>query len=330
LIDVNRLTDNNIKRSNRSLTLVDFMPLLSPRKAATALGVSESSLKRWCDRGEIPTVRTVGGHRQLETAAILEFARQTGRKIVRPELLEIGLRRQRKAQSLVDTEVAFLESLLSGDEAGCRFLARSCIASGVTVAEFADHYVAGAFREIGERWSHGEAEVYQERRACQVCQAVLEELSSLVPGPVANAPLAIGGAPEGDPYSLPTAIAALVLKQNAWQAQSLGNNLPWATLRAAIRDIRPQLFWLTVSTITDHSEFLSQYRQFFTDVGKQTAVVLGGRALTPELRAGMQFAAYCDNMQHLESVAATLVRVTRRTSNPAKTTITRTKRAKRR
>lgn len=301
------------------------MVLLSPRKAANALGVSESSLKRWCDQGEIPSVRTVGGHRRLETAAIIEFARQKGRHLVRPELLEIGLRKQRTQASTVDAEVAFLETLLAGDEVGCRFLARNCMVSGVTnsgvtVAEFADRYIATAFRQIGERWAHGETEVYEERRACQICQGVVEELSSLVPAPVAKAPLAIGGTPAGDPYTLPTALAALVLKQNSWRAQSLGNDLPWDTLLAGVRNLKPQLFWLTVSTIADPAKFISEYRQFFAKVSHQTAVVIGGRALTPEVRAGMQFAAYCDNMQQLESVSSTIFRASRRATKIPKRT----------
>ena len=35
--------------------------LVSPKQVAHAMGVSESSLKRWCDQGLIPTVRTAAG-----------------------------------------------------------------------------------------------------------------------------------------------------------------------------------------------------------------------------------------------------------------------------
>jgi hypothetical protein len=34
--------------------------------------------------------------------------------------------------------------------------------------------------------------------------------------------------------------------------------------------------------------------------------VVGGRALTPHLREQMKYAAYCDNMQHLETFAHSL------------------------
>lgn len=61
--------------------------LLSPRQVAVALGVSESSLKRWCDRGMLPTRRTAGGHRRVPLDGVLTFLRETGQDLVRPDVL---------------------------------------------------------------------------------------------------------------------------------------------------------------------------------------------------------------------------------------------------
>ena len=40
-------------------------PLLSPKELADAIGVSESSIKRWVDNGEIQATKTSGGHRRI-------------------------------------------------------------------------------------------------------------------------------------------------------------------------------------------------------------------------------------------------------------------------
>ena len=61
--------------------------LISPRQAARALGVSESSFKRWCDRGLIATVRTAGGHRKLAMSDVVRFVRERQGRVVAPELL---------------------------------------------------------------------------------------------------------------------------------------------------------------------------------------------------------------------------------------------------
>lgn len=283
------------------------MASLTTRRAAEALGVSESSLKRWCDQGELDFSRTAGGHRRLEARTLIAFAKNRGQQLARPDLLGLFPRRGPSAARVEISARAFCDALLRGDEAGCRFVARTCFLAGQSLAEFGDQFVAAAFRDIGERWAHGDAEVYQERRACQICQTILGELSTLLPES-RNGPVAIGGTLAGDPYSLSASLAALVLRQNGWRAQSLGTGLPWETLAAAVRDLRPKLFWLSFSTLDTGEDFLEQYRQLQRAIGGQTAIVVGGRALTPELRTQMNYAAYCDNLQHIESFARSLHR----------------------
>jgi methanogenic corrinoid protein MtbC1 len=270
--------------------------------------VSESSLKRWCDQGTLAAVKTAGGHRRLEAATVIDFARRSGRQIVKPEVLKLGVLGRRAQRGRENSPGAFLESLLRGDEAGCRYLALSSLTSGTSVAEFGDLFVAAAFREIGERWSHGEAEVYVERRACQICQSVLDDLARQLPLAANTAPLAIGAAAAGDPYTLSTTLAGLVLRQSGWRTQALGNDLPWSTLVASVRDLKPRLFWLSVSTVSDQPAFVRGYREFFDTVKSYTAVVVGGRAWTSELRAQVSYSAHCDHLHHLESFAATLFR----------------------
>lgn len=279
--------------------------MLSTKRAAEALGVSESSLKRWCDQGVIEAIRTAGGHRRLEPRAVVAYAREHGLKLAQPELLGLFPRQGAAASRLESSARSFGDALLKGDEQGCRFVAKTCHLAGQRIAEFGDQFVAPNFFAIGECWSHGEAEVYQERRACQICHAVLNELETLLP-PVSRGPLAIGGTPEGDPYTLASTLAGLVLHQNGWRCQTLGSGLPWDTLQAAIRDLRPRLFWLSISTVTSVDEFVDGYRSFYQLIGSETAVVVGGRGLSQDVRQRIQYSAHCDNLQHLESFARTI------------------------
>ena len=61
--------------------------LLSPKELADAIGVSESSLKRWADAGRLQVARTEGGHRRIPIAEAVRFIRDTGAVVVRPDLL---------------------------------------------------------------------------------------------------------------------------------------------------------------------------------------------------------------------------------------------------
>ena len=61
--------------------------VFSPKELARAIGVSESSLKRWADDGLIRVTRTAGGHRRIHIAEAIRFLRETEATLVRPEIL---------------------------------------------------------------------------------------------------------------------------------------------------------------------------------------------------------------------------------------------------
>ena len=77
----------------------------SPRELAGALGVSESSIKRWADAGEIRIRRTAGGHRRIPAAEAAHFIRRSGHPLARPEML--GLTPQDRPAQADDAERLF-------------------------------------------------------------------------------------------------------------------------------------------------------------------------------------------------------------------------------
>lgn len=280
--------------------------LLTPKQLARALDVSESSIKRWCDKGVIPTQYTAGGHRRLAMADVLEFLRTGKHQILHPEALGLPPTSGQSSRVVGRAREQLVEALIAGDEGVCRQIAVDLYLAEHSLSVICDDVFAAAFREIGERWSCGEAEVYQERLGCEITLRVLHELRAILPQPSESAPLAIGGAASGDQYSLGTTMAELVLRDVKWNAISLGDNLPFETISAAIRQKRPKLLWLSCSYIADESEFLSGYGALFDEYGMDSAFVVGGCALTDSIRRQMKYSSFCDNMQHLEGFAQTM------------------------
>lgn len=280
--------------------------LVTPKQVARAIDVSESSVKRWCDQGVIAAQYTAGGHRRISMAGVLEFVRGGKYELIHPEALGLPATSGPSARVVARAREHMTEALIAGDEPRCRQIAIDLYLASHRLSVICDEVFAAAFEDVGQRWACGQAEIYQERRGCEIVLRILHELRTLLPTALPDAPCAIGGTASGDPYSLGTTMVELVLRDAGWQAVSLGDNLPAATLAAAIEQQRPQLFWLSCSHIADTAEFLADYRQLHERFGADVAFVVGGFALSESIRHEMKFAAYCDNLQHLEGFAQTL------------------------
>jgi len=280
---------------------------LTPKQVAQAIGVSEASLKRWCDQGLLPTQRTAGGHRRLPLEGVIQYLRSTGRVLVKPEVLGLPSVTG-QGEALIVREVASIQHALElGDEELFRRQVLNLYMSGKSICEICDRAITPAFQGIGEQWEHGTIDVYQERRACEICKVVLNELRKLSKTLPSTAPLAIGGTLSGDMYLVPTSIAEVVLREAGWNAQNLGTNLPCESFCAAMKNLRPRILWLSVSFIESLEAFLREYDALYDSATElHVAVVLGGNALTPEIRARIRYAAFCDTFAHLVSFSASL------------------------
>lgn len=280
---------------------------LSPKQVARALDVSESSLKRWCDQGLLPASRTVGGHRRLPLSGVLQFLRKTGRSPVRPELLGLPSTTGR-GMGVVERSAGLVQAaLIDGDEEAVRQTLFELYLARHSLCDIFDKVIAVAFHEIGDAWECRKIEAYQERRACEICLSVLHDLGRAVPAPSRDAPQAVGATLAGDYYQLPTAMVQLVLRDLGWRAISLGTNLPAETLAVALSSNRPRLFWLSVSHVVDPLLFTADCNQLW-QVASECCVplVVGGRALTEELRLQMRYTVFCDQMRHLAAFVQAL------------------------
>lgn len=268
-------------------------------------------MKRWCDRGAIPTTRTLGGHRRIPLASFLTFLRDSNRKVVSPiRGLDLSASdqadTQESEQTLDSLQSSFEKALEEGDEGACKQALLGAFAITKSFAQLADEFVAAAFHSLGEKWSCGDIEIYQERRGCEICARSLHEFRRLIPASPMNAPLAIGGSPAGDNYSLPSQLLDLVLRECSWRTMNLGCNLPLETIVAAAEEHQPKMIWLSASHLEDAESFVASYAEFHQALPKDTMVVLGGRALTDELRPQLKYTGFCDSMQQLTALATAL------------------------
>lgn len=276
--------------------------LLSPKQVAQALKVSESSVKRWCDKGAIATTYTEGGHRRIRLTDLAGFVRSKSLSVI--DFKSLGLESSGLLANGFDSARDELtESLLAGDEGKCYQVILNLFLARHPVYQICDDVIAAAFHEIGDRWECGQAEIYQERRGCRIAQRLLNQLLAMIPEPSASSPLAIGCSAEGDSYALGSGMAELVLREAGWRSTALGENLPLSSLGAAIATHQPRMVWVSCSHIDDSARLICDYNRVFETHRSNVAFVLGGRALEQSILDRMSYSVFCRTMADLYAFA---------------------------
>jgi len=212
---------------------------LSPKDLAAAVGVSESSLKRWADDGSILVTRTEGGHRRIAVGEAIRFIRESKLQLVRPGVLGLGgfLQPSTEVRSAMDT--------------------------------------------LGELWRERPEGIFLEHRATDICLQALDQLRVLQPVPN-DAPVLVGAAPEGDPYLLPSLMAAASLSLEGFRAINLGPQTPSDTVVHAVDAYRTSVVWISLTSSQLTRAQLEQYvKALLPPLTKRKAsLIVGGRAAT--------------------------------------------------
>ncbi|MCK6483192.1 MAG: excisionase family DNA-binding protein [Phycisphaerae bacterium] len=261
---------------------------LSPRQLAAALGVSESSLKRWVDKGLIQVTRTAGGHRRISRAAVYQFLRTTKTPIANPEFLAGVIPALTAKFEPAQSVPALVDAVCQGDRQTTAAVLSRYYLDGHTMAELFDRLIRPVMQEVGHGWQTNRIAVYQEHRATSVMLHAATELRRMVPPPAPGAPVAVGGAPPADPYLLPTMSADLVLTELGWNAVNLGALTPWNELVEASRSLGAALVWVSLTSSANLGETLSELRQLAQHCERhRITLALGGQALPSPLDASI-------------------------------------------
>ena len=255
--------------------------VLSPKEFAQAIGVSESSIKRWVDSGTIPASKTAGGHRRIARSEAVRFLRETKTPLLHPDIL--GLQDVSAlggdlpiGEDRGDTLFDFLQG---GKAEHARGLIQSLYLNGRSIAQIIDGPVQTAMARLGELWFEGQETVgvFKEHRATDIAIQALTRLRLLIPSREGS-PVAVGGAPSGDPYLLPSLAAAAVLESRGLNAVNLGPETPLESLQLAAESMDASLVWLSVTSIEDRKKLQGQLVELVERIGdKGLPLVIGGQ-----------------------------------------------------
>lgn len=282
---------------------------LTTRQVALALGVSDASLKRWCDKGLIPTIRTVGGHRRLPVSGVIQYLLKSGHPLLRPDLLGMPLANATCGGGAIERcRKLMIKALIDGDEEGFRRAGLNLFLAGMKARDIFDKALSAILAEFETAISQGLIKPYQQHRIVHMIQRWLSELRLSLQRPVEAAPLAMGCAIDGDPLlGVVTSMMDVSLREVGWRTESLGGNIALPAMADIVREVRPRLFWIAIGAIPAAAPFLKDYDRLSSladELG--VALVVTSRVLTRELRQQMRYSAFCDTLGHLVGFARTL------------------------
>jgi excisionase family DNA binding protein len=255
--------------------------VLSPKELAQAIGVSESSIKRWVDSGTIPASKTAGGHRRIAMAEAVRFLRESQTPLLHPDILGLPDISALGGDLAIGDDVGntLFEYLQEGKAEHARGLVQSLYLHGRSVAQIIDGPLQTAMERLGKLWFEGDEKegVFWEHRATDIAIQALTRLRLLVSSPE-GAPVAVGGAPSGDPYLLPSLAAAVVLSSRGLNAVNLGPETPLESLLLAADSMDASLVWLSVTAVENPELLQEQLSEMVESLAeKGLPLVVGGQ-----------------------------------------------------
>ena len=255
-----------------------MVDLVSTREVARIAGVGASAVKRWADAGQLPCVRTAGGHRRFDRAEVERFLRAPAAGAPGGEATARG-----RGDAGPGAGDPWLASLLGARDAlgleGHLLAERARLGAWWRVCEAA----GAALARLGERWRAGQVSIVEEHLASERLSRALARVGEAVPL-APTAPGAMLACAEGDDHALGLALAELVLREAGWATLWLGRRTPAEELAGALRPGGIGL--LAVSASSASTDAVGLRRQA-DQLGRAcraagVALVLGGGGAWPE------------------------------------------------
>jgi methanogenic corrinoid protein MtbC1 len=262
-------------------------------------------MKRWIDAGEVAAARTAGGHRRVSRREAVRFIRERGFPVADlaalrlPELAGVP---HADAAGPVTAE-ALIEAFRAGEAGRARALIVAEYVRGESVAELCDGLMRQTLHRVGKMWrEHDRVEgIGVEHEVTDTFIYALGQIRSLVVLPGSDAPVAVGGAIAGDPYIIPSLMAATVLEDLGFDVTNLGPDTPVEVLAETAQRRKADLVWCSVSTETSLKTLQQEGERLMASVAEpRVRVIVGGREAKEEVLPGL---TVLPSMQALVTIA---------------------------
>lgn len=264
--------------------------VISTVDVARLFNVTETTVKRWADEGNLRCQKTPGGHRKFQIRNVIEFAERNNFEPIgvltlpgnegQDAPMQVAILK-RDFNSLVDT---FVEKALSPDRSDLYIYFAYLYEHRIALWEIYDLILRPGMREIGDRWTRGEIGVSQEHRASYETLDALAKLQNeiLIKSPTGES--VVFACLGEELHEIGLRCAANIFEAEGWQTHYLGARTPADAVIAAGTELKPTVVALSVTQGYDANELLQDLRRIadvLTPGGMR--LIVGGSGVPAEL-----------------------------------------------
>ncbi|HEX8290937.1 MAG TPA: B12-binding domain-containing protein, partial [Pyrinomonadaceae bacterium] len=205
---------------------------LTTRQLSRVWLVSEATIKRWADTGQLKSSRTVGGHRRFPLAEVMRFQTERGLGAATGGTAAPAQAASATAAAF-DAEQAcgrFFEAARRGRAGEATALLLEAHMLGAGLDTVFDEVVAPSMRRVGDLWHGAEMSVADEHLATCTATRAVESLAASTRRAGAKAGMAVCCAAEEEMHTLPVLCAQALLEGAGWEVRNLGGHTPFFAL----------------------------------------------------------------------------------------------------
>ena len=252
---------------------------LTTRQLSRVWYVSEATIKRWADTGQLKSSRTVGGHRRFPLAEVMRFQTERGLGVA-TGIASVPAATAAVSGAGFDAEQAagqFLDSVRRGRAGEATALLLEAHMLGAELDLIFDTVVAPSLHRVGDLWYGEEMSVADEHLATSMATRAVESLAASTRRTGAKAGAAVCCAAEEEMHALPVLCAQAVLEGAGWDVRNLGGHTPFFALAEYVEKQRPSLVCVSATLQRELEHNARDYAQLVAAARACDArIVLGG------------------------------------------------------
>lgn len=265
--------------------------ILSTADVARLFNVTETTVKRWADDGELKCQKTPGGHRKFEIRSVIEFADRNNfdpvgtlelsgeDKLSEPVRIAILTR---DYPALVE---AFVAKALSPDRNDLYEYLTYLYEHKIALWEIYDDVVRSGMREIGARWERGDLEISHEHRASAETMEALSKLQTHIYRKARSGKTALLACLDGELHEIGLHAVANIFDAEGWHTLNLGARTPYPSIVKTLNSVKPDVVCISITqagNIADLTKKLSELEALVRSFGGHL-VVGGSGAVDPAI-----------------------------------------------